>query len=291
MKRTFSFPIRHPELVEGSAPGRCGVNQRRLILRQAQDDGILNESLSRESQVVRATQKFCVPVFLFSLLIAFVPLSAPAQTTSPDTTTNAAADTAPTQQPSQPTLAPATPQNGAAQQEDIDDIRPPFFFLHSWIWLWLALGVVVLVALFLLLWNWLKNRSVLNPRTAYELTLEKLEKARALLREDNPVPYAVSVSEIIRTYLGQRFQNPSTRRTTEEFLRQMENDSTTPLAAHRDLLRDFLQSCDMVKFARYQPTLAELEQVQERALTFVTATKPAPTPNRQRNGNLSPATS
>jgi hypothetical protein len=63
----------------------------------------------------------------------------------------------------------------------------------------------------------------------------------------------------------------------------MENDRNTPLAEHRDLLRDFLQSCDMVKFARYQPTLAELEGVQQRAFTFVTATKPAP-PSSQRNG-------
>ena len=67
------------------------------------------------------------------------------------------------------------------------------------------------------------------------------------------MPYAVLVSETIRTYLGQRFQTPSTRRTTEEFLRQMEADPATPLAEHRDLLRDFLQSCDLVKFARYQP--------------------------------------
>ena len=105
-----------------------------------------------------------------------------------------------------------------------------------------------------------------------------LEKARLLLREDNPMPYAVLVSETIRSYLGQRFQAPSTRRTTEEFLRLMEADPATPLAGHRDLLRGFLQSCDLVKFARYQPVLKELEQVQDRAVTFVTATKPASVP-------------
>jgi hypothetical protein len=106
--------------------------------------------------------------------------------------------------------------------------------------------------------------------------MEKLEKARALLREEEPMPYAVFVSETIRSYLGQRFQSPSTRRTTEEFLRQMETDRATPLAEHRDLLRGFLQSCDLVKFARYQPTLTELKQVQQNATRFVTATKPLP---------------
>jgi hypothetical protein len=99
------------------------------------------------------------------------------------------------------------------------------------------------------------------------------------------MPYAVAVSETIRTYLGQRFQAPSSRRTTEEFLRLMEADRATPLAQHRELLREFLQSCDLVKFARYQPHLAELEQVQERAREFVLATRPEDAP---RNGRHAP---
>lgn len=161
-------------------------------------------------------------------------------------------------------------------QDALEDIRPPFFFLHSWLWLWIALGIICTIALLILLWFWFKPHRLLSPKSAYELALEKLEKALALLREDNPMPYAIFVSETIRSYLGQRFQAPSTRRTTEEFLQQMEADRTTPLAEHRDLLRGFLQSCDLVKFARYQPTRAELEQVQQRATTFVTATKPLP---------------
>ncbi len=165
--------------------------------------------------------------------------------------------------------------------DQLEDIRPPYFYLHSWFWWWIALAVVGAVALLILLWFWLRPRHLLSPKNAYELALEKLEKARALLREDNPMPYAVLVSETIRSYLGQRFESPSTRRTTEEFLRQMEADRTTPLAEHRNLLRDFLQSCDLVKFARYQPTLVELEQVHQRATDFVTATKPLPPPSPQ----------
>ena len=160
--------------------------------------------------------------------------------------------------------------------DQLQDIRPPYFYLHSWLWLWIVLAVIGIIALLVLLWYWLRPYKLLSPKTAYELALEKLERARSLLREDNAMPYAVLVSETIRSYLGQRFQAPSTRRTTEEFLRQMEADRTTPLAEHRDLLRNFLQSCDLVKFARYQPTLAELEQVHQRATSFVTGTKPLP---------------
>ncbi len=174
-------------------------------------------------------------------------------------------------------------QLNSAPADQLDDIRPPYFYLHSWSWLWIALAIAAFIALLVLAWIWLRPRRLLSPKTAYELALEKLEKARSLLREDAPMPYAVFVSETIRSYLGQRFQSPSTRRTTEEFLRLMEANRTTPLAGHRELLRDFLSSCDLVKFARYQPTLAELEQVQQRATTFVTATKPPPD-SSERNG-------
>ena len=223
---------------------------------------------------------------LISLIgpISPIPCLGQVQTSSSDTpipaVTNAPADlapaTAPASTPPPVNLSAGPTQPQTPQQDDIEDIRPPFFFLHSWFWLWIALGAVGVIALLVLLWILFKPHRLLSPKSAYELTLEKLEKARALLREDDPMPYAVLVSETIRTYLGQRFQALSTRRTTEEFLRQMEADRTTPLAEHRDLLRDFLQSCDLVKFARYQPTLTELEQVQQRATSFVTATKPIP---------------
>jgi len=175
------------------------------------------------------------------------------------------------------------PGSGSADDQ-LDDIRPPYFYLHSWFWLWIALGILAVLALIVLAWILFRPRHPLSAKSAYDLTLEKLEKARALLREDNAMPYAILVSEAVRTYLGLRFHSPSTRRTTEEFLRQMEADRSTPLAEHSDLLRDFLRSCDLVKFARYKPTLTELEQVQHRATTFVMATKPLPE-SVGRNGN------
>ncbi len=240
---------------------------------------------------------------LLSLLLVAAPGLSPAQTTAPDNSTPApsAASTTNTPDlgppasaaPAMPDTAPpastpgqiVTPGGAEAPPPDIEDIRPPFFYLHSWFWFWVALGVVGAIGLIVLLWLWLKPERWLSPKSAYDLTLEKLEKAKSMLSEENPMPYAVFISETIRSYLSQRFRTPSTRRTTEEFLGLMEKDQATPLAAYRDLLRDFLNACDLVKFGRYQPDLVELEKVQQRAFTFVTATKPSPTPdeyNRSR---------
>jgi hypothetical protein len=220
------------------------------------------------------------------LLFAFVAACSFAQA---QTDTNAAAPTPPSDDAPLVSRAPGTVGSGslpgtmvpggnmpATQGEEIDDIRPPFFFLRSWFWLWVALGALALIALLFFLWRMFKPNRQLSAKSAYELALEKLEKARTLLREEEPMPYALAVSEAVRTYLGQRFQQPSTRRTTEEFLRQMERDRATPLAEHRDFLRSFLTACDLVKFGRYHPKLAELEEVHGRAHTFVLATKPEP---------------
>jgi hypothetical protein len=173
-----------------------------------------------------------------------------------------------------PGLSGASPAANS-QPDDIYDIRPPYFYLKPLTWLWILLGVLAAIALAVGLWFWLAPLRTRRTKTAYEQALERLEKARGMLNEADPEPYAVFVSETIRTYLGQRFQTPSTRRTTEEFLRQMQADAGTPLlAAHRDLLRAFLEACDLVKFAHYQPGRDELEQVQQRAVSFVTATRP-----------------
>jgi len=214
--------------------------------------------------------------------LAGLPLFAQTQTNAPPEI-NAPVYLAPTPASPPADVSAAPTQGNAPSKDELDDIRPPYFFLHSWLWLWIALSVAAALALLIALWFWLRPNRQLSPKSAYELALEKLEKARALLREEEPMPYAILVSETIRSYLGQRFQSPSTRRTTEEFLRIMEIDPTSHLAEHREQLRGFLQSCDLVKFARYQPTLAELEQVHSSACGFVTATKPVSV-SSHRNG-------
>jgi hypothetical protein len=213
---------------------------------------------------------------------ADAPAAAPEQTPAAPDSTLAAPGNAPS--PSTPNSGLAPLQNpvsgpGAVpggKPDDIYDIRPPYFYIKPLTWLWILLGALAaaLIVAGVVLWIFLRPSRAMRAKSAYELALEKLEKARALLKDPNPEPYAVLVSETIRSYLSQRFHTPSTRRTTEEFLRQMQADASTPLAEHRDLLRGFLESCDLVKFAHYQPGLQELEQVQQSAVSFVTATRP-----------------
>lgn len=172
---------------------------------------------------------------------------------------------------------------GGLDPLEIKDIRPIVVYPDYTLWIMFALAFIAVLLVLYMVWLWFQNRPERNAKSAFDLTLDRLAKARALLNEEHPMPYAILISETIRTYLGYRFHSPSTRRTTEEFLQQMQADKATPLAEHRELLRHFLQSCDLVKFAKYVPTLHELEEVHQRAVGFVTATKPVPA-KAQRNG-------
>jgi hypothetical protein len=54
----------------------------------------------------------------------------------------------------------------------------------------------------------------------------------------------------------------------------------TPLAAHRERLENFLNHCDLIKFARWGASERELESMHESARVFILDTRPQPEPAR-----------
>lgn len=178
--------------------------------------------------------------------------------------------------PPGPTVFPITQPGQPSAQPDIRDIQPLIFFFHPLFWIEVFLILLVLAGLFYLLWRWFQRTGLLSPKSADQSALEKLEKARALLRVEEPLPYAQAVSDVVRQYVVERFGLGLTRQTTEEALREMEADPDLLDQEQKDLLRYFLEACDQVKFAKYQPSQTELEAVHERAVRFVHATQLRP---------------
>jgi len=60
--------------------------------------------------------------------------------------------------------------------------------------------------------------------------------------------------------------------TTEEFFAALRGSEILS-AAHKNLLKDFLALCDIVKFARYGPTTDEIDRSYDAAKRFVDETK------------------
>jgi hypothetical protein len=170
--------------------------------------------------------------------------------------------------------APAAAPNAATQ--DIRDIRGPKPIPSPWRWpAWVA-GGLALGALGYAAWRWNRRRALAAAKLPYEIALDQLEAARALMQPENAREFSITVSEIVRHYIEDRFQVRAARRTTEEFLYDLLEPSDALLGSHRGLLADFLHHCDLAKFARWILSTEEMETMLQSARTFVLETgKPA----------------
>lgn len=162
--------------------------------------------------------------------------------------------------------------------ELIDDLRllspPEPFHLPSWT-VFASLVAVVLI-------GWIiRARRVKNTAQAAEDALLKahadalmeLERLFALIDTEQSRPYAIESSAIIRRYIEARFDLDAPTRSTEEFLAEAQQ---SPKLAPEDQTRlaDFLQCCDLLKFARTLADRNELVKLHDSAIRFVKGSAP-----------------
>jgi hypothetical protein len=164
--------------------------------------------------------------------------------------------------------------NTAVPGTDIHDIRPPLEIL-GWERFWWV--PVVMLATGLLAWLvvYLLNRkkNILPPPLppAHVRARQKLEAALDLITQ--PKPFCILVSDTVRQYLEERFNFHAPDRTTEEFLHELRK-SQLLTSGQKESLSGFLQQCDLVKFAKYEPGEPELRELHGSALRLVDETKP-----------------
>jgi len=174
----------------------------------------------------------------------------------------------------QPAHPPALPTPDAVDIRDIKDVivQPEV----NTLWYELGGGLLLLflvIALFVFL---KKRRKEVQSLRAHEKALQDLESARSLMTPDNAGVFAVSLADILRQYIEDRFHISMQNLTTREFLQElMDNPETTPseLQTHDKMLGDWLTHCDLVKFARYTLTKNEIEQMFNSVSDFITATR------------------
>lgn len=100
---------------------------------------------------------------------------------------------------------------------------------------------------------------------------QNLQEALALIAQ--PKPFCILVSDTIRSYLEEQFDFHAPERTTEEFLHELQaTDLLSP--ERKESLGQFLESCDLVKFARYEPGEPELRELHDSAVRLVEETEP-----------------
>jgi hypothetical protein len=163
----------------------------------------------------------------------------------------------------------------ASGQNTLREIKPPVDIPNPWLWVWLGLGVLAAAVLAYLAWRYWQKRRSEAPAVplvpAHVRARQKLEEALALLGQ--PKEFCILVSDTVRWYLEERFNFHAPERTTEEFLYELQ-ETNLLLPDQKASLGEFLNRCDLVKFAKYEPREPELRDLHDSALRLVEETIP-----------------
>jgi hypothetical protein len=169
------------------------------------------------------------------------------------------------------------PPADVATADDIRDIRGPKGIFPLWEVAALLAGGALLAIGGYAAWRWARRRRSPRALPLFEIALRRLEEIRALMHPSSVREFSIAISDIVRRYIEDEFKVTATHRTTEEFLRDLLDSPNASLAAHRNLLAQFLQQCDMAKFAGVGLSMRIMESLHQSARSFVIeSSKPLP---------------
>ncbi len=144
-------------------------------------------------------------------------------------------------------------------------------------WLWIP-ALVIVAAAAVGIWLYLKHKRAEELirifKSAHEIAYERL---RVLIEEDlvgsgRLKEFYERISDILRRYIEHRFNLRAPERTTEEFLIDLASTDVLNPSDKEDLGK-FLQHCDLVKFAKYNPTTEQIQQTFDLVKEFIEKTK------------------
>lgn len=156
------------------------------------------------------------------------------------------------------------------------DVAPPVNYSLVPTWVVFAATFLGLTILGLLGW-WIARRqkSTLPPQLPRDRALEALKRIASDMETMDPYQFSIRVSDILRRYVTEQYALPVTRQTSVEFLNALTKQS--PFTDDdKFLLEDFLSRCDMIKFARYNATVADSRSLLGEATRFVKGGQLAP---------------
>ena len=172
------------------------------------------------------------------------------------------------------------PGGGPAGPPDIRAIVPPQpYFVNASPWLLVLAAVCVLLAL-LVAWHFIfrptvpKPGPLLSPRERAEQRLRELAARAGTL---DPRAFGNEVADVLRAYIGGQFRLHPERQTSQEFLASVSGSRAFTRTEH-SLLTDFLEGCDLLKFARADATPERKQFLLSQATDFVRSSAPPPLP-------------
>jgi hypothetical protein len=153
--------------------------------------------------------------------------------------------------------------------QEFHEIAPPVDYSLIPPWMIFVGTLVALSIAAATMWFVIRSRRKQTPiQSPRERTLEMLDRMQNEIEELSPYQFSIRISDILRQYATEQYNLPVTRQTSIEFLNLIKIAS--PFSEdEKMLLEDFLNRCDLIKFARYEATTADSRLLLEEATRFV----------------------
>jgi len=153
--------------------------------------------------------------------------------------------------------------------KDIKGVFYPFSWFRLFLWMLAAtIGIWII--------SWLIMKFIFKkapPKLPHEIALEEIEASRKQFAAGGEVKdYYVKISDSIRRYIEGAFSLKAPEMTTQEFLSSLKGSSKLQ-SSHKDLLVIFMETCDLVKFAKYKPAMNDIENIFNTAKKFIDESK------------------
>jgi len=159
-----------------------------------------------------------------------------------------------------------------ADIEDVVDMPRQGSFLPVWI-----LGACVFITA-AIIWLFLRRKRAIQLvrifKPAHEVAYARL---KALVKADlvsagKIMEFYECISDILRHYIEHRFDLRAPERTTEEFLAELALSDALG-GPDKKMLEEFLLHCDLVKFAKHDPTGEQVQRTFDIVKEFIEKTK------------------
>lgn len=168
------------------------------------------------------------------------------------------------------------------------DIKGPINAPIDW-WYWIKrlwlIAAIISVVLAVLIWFWLRHRKreaqptqPVDTRTPAQRAKDELNalQAEQLWQSGQIKAYYSRATDITRTYLEETFAIAAMEMVTDELLDKIKTKVTYQVF---DLLKQSLQTADLVKFAKVIPSPDMHEKIWQACMDVVEHTEPKDDPN------------
>jgi hypothetical protein len=167
------------------------------------------------------------------------------------------------------------------EAKDIKGLKPPFKIKEKSKWYLYVL--LVIAAGSILTWLYLRWKSkgiglpqvqLEKEKPAWQIALASLEELKDsdYIQKQEIKKYYIILSEIIRKYLEGGFNVPAVDRTTSEIKWEMKKIKIEQEIIQRVV--DLLSECDLVKFAKFVPSVEQTDENWQESHDLVQQTKP-----------------